>query len=372
MRVTQEGLYRNLTNYIQDHIEGIDKLNEQISSGKKILNLSDAPIETSQLVEIKKRLKHLEQYNKDITRADAWVKTTDSTLSNVNDITQKLQVIAEQGSTETYNYNNRLALSNSVDAMSEELMQNINTDINGDYIFSGFKTNQKPFKENIESSDANYTIDGYNHSFDIDIKIEMLDSDKYKFSVDGGESWLSGEDGSGYKINSVNPLLGFTITSSGAAAGDTVDLSVSHEYQGDNGEFKIETNKDNHVQINISGKEAYTDSDDTNIFKINGKLWAGLVTNNRDMIAEQLAKLNKFEKHNLQLLAKTGSVTNRLDIIKNNFLLKDKENYTKSMSDLEDVDLTDAMSKLALQQTVFQATLKTTAMISNLTLVNFL
>ncbi len=372
MRVTQEGLYRNITNYIQEHISNIEKYNEQISSGKKIVNLSDAPIESSQLIQIKKKLSHIEQYNKDITRADAWVKTTNASLENVNDIVQKLKVTTEQAATETYNYNNRLALSNSVDAMSEELMQNINTDINGKYIFSGYKTDTKPFKQTISSSNSNYSVDGFSHSFDLDLKVEMIDGSNYKFSVDGGTTWLSGSDGKGYKINSVNPVLGFTISSSNPTAGDSVDISITHEYQGDNGEFKIEANKNNHIDINVTGKEVYTESDDKNIFKITGNLWAGLKTNNRELISQQLDKLSNFENNNLKLLARTGSTTNRLDIVKNNFLLKDKENATEYQSETEDVDLTDVMSKLALQQTVFQATLKTTAMISNLTLVNFL
>jgi flagellar hook-associated protein 3 FlgL len=372
MRVTQEGLYRNLTNYLQEQISGIDNLNEQISSGKKIINLSDSPIDSSQIIQIKKKLNHIEQYNKDITRANAWVATTNSSLENVNDIVQNLKVTTEQASTETYNYQNRLALSNSVDAMTEELMQNINTEINGKYIFSGFKTDTKPFRQKITSSDSDYTIDDFNHSFDLDIKIEMLNNSNYKFSVDGGSTWQTGEDGNGYKINAVNPVLGFTISSTSPTTGDVVDISVTHEYQGDSGEFKIETNREDHVAINITGDEAYTGSDEKNIFKITGNLWAGLVTNNRELIAQQLDKLSSFEKNNLKLLAKTGSRTNRLDIIKNNFLVKDKENSTAHLSDLEDADLTEAMSELALQQTVFQATLKTTAMISNLTLVNFL
>jgi len=307
-----------------------------------------------------------------IVTANAWVATTNSSLENVNDIVQNLKVTTEQAATETYNYQNRLELSNSVDAMSEELMQNINTEINGKYIFSGFKTDTKPFKREITSSDSDYTIDDFNHSFDLDIKIEMLNSSNYKFSIDGGSTWLTGEDGNGYKINAVNPVLGFTISSTSPTTGDVVDISVTHEYQGDNGEFKIEANKDSHVAINITGKDAYTKSNDKNIFKITGNLWAGLVTNNRELIAQQLNKLEKFEENNLKNLSKTGSTINRMDIIKNNFLLKDKENSTVHLSDLEDVDLTDTMSKLALQQTVFQATLRTTAMISNLTLVNFL
>ena len=371
MRVTEEGIYRNLTSYIQSNLEKVSNLNEEISSGKKILNISDSPVEYSQLIKYKKKLKHIEQYNKDITRADAWLKTTNSSIENINDITRQIKILTEQAATETYSSENRKEISYSIDSYAEELMQNINTDINGKYIFSGFKTDKKPFKLNITSSNSNYDVSDYKHSFDLNVKIKMISDTKYKFSLDGGNSWLD-NNGNGYEINSVNPVLGFTITSSSANTGDEVDLSFEHVYQGDSGEFKIESNKDNHIQINIGGNEIYTHSTDTNVFKVVGELWAGLVTNNRDLISMQIPKLNNIEKNNLTLLAKTGSRINRFDMIKNSFLAKDKDITNKNISDIEDVDVTEAMTKLALQQTVFQATLKTTAMVSRLTILNFL
>ncbi len=371
MRVTLDGQYRNMISSLQDQMTDMTDYNYQISSGKRLQYLSDDPLASSELIKYKKRLTHIDQYNKNITRGNAWLKATDNALDSVEGIVRDVRTYAEQAATETYDYNNRKEIALHIDSLAEEIMQNANTDINGEYIFSGFKTDKKPFKLDIESNNSAYSIDDYNHSFDLKLKIRMISDSKYEFSVDNGSTWID-NNGEGYSINSVNPVLGFKISSTNPNAGDEVDFSIEHQYQGDNGEFNIESNKEQHITINKTGKEVFTSSDDKNIFKIMGNLWAGLVTNNRDMIGDQIDKLSSFEEHDLKLQAWTGSSLNRLDKISNDMLVKDKDRTTKAISDLEDADVSDVMTKLMQTQTIYQATLKATAMISNINIMNFI
>ncbi len=376
MRVTLDGQYRSMISSLQSQMTEMTNLNDQISSGKRLQYLSDDPLASAEVIKFKKRLTHIEQYNKDITRGNAWIKSTDNVLDNVEGIVRDVKTYAEQAATETYDYDNRKEISYHIDAMAEEIMQNANTDINGEYIFSGFKTDRKPFKipdsafQSTGSNGNNFTISGYKHSFDLNLKIRAIDSTHYEFSVDGGNTYIN-NNGSGFTFGAVNPILGFTISGT-ATANEEATFNIEHEYQGDNGEYKVETNKGQHITINKTGKEVFAESDDKNIFKIMGNLWAGLVTNNRDMISNQIDKLNNFEKHDLKLQAWTGSSLNRLDQISNSMLVKDKENTTKAISDLEDADVSEAITKLMQTQTIYEATLKATAMISNINIMNFL
>ena len=376
MRVTLDGQYRNMISSLKDHMTKITDLNYQISSGKRLQYLSDDPVASAEVIKYKKRLVHIDQYHKDITRANAWLKSTEDALDSVESIVRDLRTQAEQAATESYNYENRKQIAYHVDAMAEEVMQNANTDINGEYIFSGFRTNTKPFNipdtafEVTDQFNNTFTVSGYNHSFDLDLKIKAIDTSHYKFSIDGGNTYLD-NNGKGFKFGEINSILGFTISGT-PYAGEEIEFNIEHEYQGDSGEFKIESNKDQHIDINKTGEEVFTDSNEKNIFKIMGNLWAGLVTNNRDLISQQIDKLNTYEKHNLTLQAWTGSRINILDKISNDMLVKDKDNTTKAISELEDADVSDAMTKLVQAQTIYQATLKATAMISNLNIMNFL
>ncbi len=376
MRVTLDGQYRNMISSLQDQITDMTDYNYQISSGKRLQYLSDDPLASSELIKYKKRLTHIDQYNKNITRGNAWLKATDNALDSVEGIVRDVRTYAEQAATETYDYDNRKEISFHIDSMAEEIMQNANTDINGEYIFSGFKTDKQPFAipdSAFQATGTNgntFTISGYDHSFDLDLKIKAIDSNHYEFSVDGGKTYID-NNGTGFEFGAVNQILGFTISGT-ATADEEATFNIEHQYQGDNGEFNIESNKEQHITINKTGKEVFTSSDDKNIFKIMGDLWAGLVTNNRDMIGEQVDKLSSFEQHDLKLQAWTGSSLNRLDKISNDMLVKDKDRTTKAISDLEDADVSDVMTKLMQTETIYQATLKATAMISDMNITNFI
>ena len=379
MRVTQEGLYRNMVANIQKKIEDISIYNEQISSGKKLLYLSDNPIDGAELIKYKKTLSDIEQFNRDITMGNTWLKTTQNALESVEGQVRSAKTLAEQMATETYDYSNRLDVSYTIDSIASEIMQYINTDINGKHIFSGFKTDSQPFAipnsafTTTGSSSNTFTISGYNHDFDLELDIRAIDATHYEFSVDGGSTYID-NNGNGFTFGSVNSILGFTVSVTGgtATANETASFDIEHTYQGDDGDIQIETNKGEKVTVNLQGDDVFTSSDNKNIFKILGNLWAGVKTNNRNLISEQLPKLNNFEKHNLRMQAFTGATLNRLDTIKNDILLKDKESTESSVSALEDVDVTDVMTKLMLSQTVYQASLKATSMITNLNITNFI
>ncbi len=379
MRVTQEGLYRNMIANIQKKIEDISTYNEQISSGKKLLYLSDNPIDGAELIKFKKTLSDIEQFNRDITMGNTWLKSTQNALENVESQVRSAKSLTEQLATETYDYSNRLDVSYTIDSIASEIMQTANTDINGKHIFSGFKTDSQPFAipdsafSATGSGGHTFTVSGYNHDFDLDLRIEAIDATHYKFSVDGGNTYID-NNGTGFTFGSVNSILGFTISVAGGAAtaNETASFDIKHEYQGDEGDIKIETNKGEKVTVNLQGNDVFTSSDNKNIFKIMGNLWAGVKTNNRNLISEQLPKLTNFEKHDLKMQAFTGASLNRLDTIKNDILLKDKESTESSVSDLEDVDISDVMTKLMLSQTVYQASLRATSMITNLNITNFI
>ncbi|GEM_PF-4491077 len=373
MRVTNGGLYRNMLTYLKNQMENIGNLNEQVASGKELINLSDDPLAVSETLQYKKTLSHIGQYKEDITFGTAWVNTTQSALENIESLARDAKVLAEQASTDTYIIENREQISFSIDSISEEMLQSMNTDLNGKYIFSGFKTDVKPFQTEIKATDSRYTISDFNHSFDIDLKIEAIDATHYQFSVDDGETWVNTSDGTGFTFNSENSVLGFTVsTTATPSQGDQVDISISNSYNGDYGNIELQSNKDSKVAININGEDAFTNSDNSNIFKIMGNLWSGLVTNNRDLISKQLPKFDTFEKHMLKEQSITGTTLNRFDKIKNEILSNSEQNATESLSDIESVDVTKAMTELIRNQTTYQATLRVTSMISNLNIMNYL
>ncbi len=372
MRVTYNTLYSSVINYIDTNFDKINKTQEMISSGKKVNQLSDAPLDATKIVNLNNQIKSLDQYSKNITTAGMWLKTTDNALMQFKSSLDKIKVVTTQAASETYNYDQRKSLAANINIFADNIMEIANTEINGKYIFSGYKVNKKPFETKITTSNDNYSIDAYNYNFDIDLKIKFIDSSHYKFSVDDGKTWLD-NNGNGYAINSVNPILGFSINSKVQAnPGDEVDFHVIHEYVGDKGKFNIDIGNTQKLQVNKNGIEVFMPDNEKNIFKTLGKIWAGMITNNRDMIDDEIDNLNKIEKNILSNDADIGVKQDLLDNFKTNFIDQDKNSITSELSDLEDTDVAQAMTDLAKQQLVYQATLKTAAMISNLTILNYI
>ena len=370
MRVTHNTIYSNIVKYIDDNYDKLNEINEHISSGKRVLNISDAPLDASRIVEFTEKLKSINQYSRNLTTAGIWLKTTDNALMQLKNLNTQLKTIATQAATETYTYDQRKSMAVHVSTIADSMMNIANTEINGKYIFSGYKVDTQPFELNISSSDGNYSIDGYNNNFDLNLQIHMIDNSHYEFSVDGGNTWID-NNGNGYTIGSVNPLLGFTINSSSASAGDNVTFTISHEYVGDKGEFEVQVDSSQKIIVNKRGNEIFTKTG-KNIFKTLGKLWAGMITNNRDMIQDAIPDLNNIEKNILYHDAEIGEKQNILNNFKANFLEDKNNNINKDLSKLQDADITEEMTNLAKQQMVYQATLKSAAMLSNLTILNYI
>jgi len=109
----------------------------------------------------------------------------------------------------------------------------------------------------------------------------------------------------------------------------------------------------------------------TNLFETVGKLVAFLETNNQSGVQQCLADLRSSSQTILNYAADVGARENRL-LVAEGVLDTLKANQTEQLSIVEDVDITELMTKLAQQQLAYQSVLKSTSMIMNLSLMNYL
>jgi flagellar hook-associated protein 3 FlgL len=112
-------------------------------------------------------------------------------------------------------------------------------------------------------------------------------------------------------------------------------------------------------------------SNATNLFETVGKLVGYLETNNQSGVQQALADLRSSSQTVLNYAADVGARENRL-VVATGVLSNLYDNQTTQLSNVEDVDLTALMTKLAQQQLAYQSVLKSTSMIMNLSLMNYL
>lgn len=213
---------------------------------------------------------------------------------------------------------------------------------------------------------------------------------EYKYSTDGGLTWSSGQ--AEVKNNSAQLLLpggsmdlGLTAPLPPAAdckipAGGQLSLKPQRT------DLNFTIMEGQTITVNNVGKEifgglyrpqygnnlepAFGENDGRNLFETLGRLIGYCETNNTDGIGKCIEDLKLSQKTVLSHATAIGGKENRLEVTLQN-LDDNKFDQQTRMSNLEDVDLTSLMVRLTQQQMAYQTILKSSSMIMQLNLTQF-
>ena len=212
----------------------------------------------------------------------------------------------------------------------------------------------------------------------------------YSYSLDGGGSWKTGlsstPDAMASSANLNLPGGVLTLFSNGGNQLVAGNMFVVHPRQA---LINFDISPTERIAVNGVGKDIfggiYQDpasnaarpvviagfSNATNLFETVGKLVGYLETNTQSGVQQALADLRSSSQTVLNYAADVGARENRLVVaagVGENL----KENQTQQLSNTEDVDLSALMTRMAQQQLAYQTVLKSTSMIMNLSLMNYL
>lgn len=137
MRVTQTMVTNNTLQHISDGYGKISDLQDQLSSGKKITRPSQDPVVATMGISYRTTVNHVDQYQKNVTTATKWTDTSDSALTQVDSVLQRVRELVTEASTDTYTPQQRQAAGLEVSQLQQQLVTIGNTQIGGQYIFSG-------------------------------------------------------------------------------------------------------------------------------------------------------------------------------------------------------------------------------------------
>lgn len=148
MRVANKTIYDTVTYNLGSCTQKMNKANEIVSSGKRINNLSDDPVGLTQALKVKSAISNLEQMQRNISCGNSWLASSESALTHVQDIISETKVLCIQMANATIDSVQRLSAAGTVQNLFDEIISLANTNIAGSYIFSGSKTDTKPFSDN--------------------------------------------------------------------------------------------------------------------------------------------------------------------------------------------------------------------------------
>ena len=147
MRITEKMLTRTYLNDLSNNLETMKKLQEQMSTGKEINRPSDDPFKYARSLELNSSITANERYESNIEEGTEWLKTTDSTLGELNTVLQRARELTVQASNGSNSATERNSIEQEISQLKDEAVQISNTTFNGKYLFGGDKTITQPFEK---------------------------------------------------------------------------------------------------------------------------------------------------------------------------------------------------------------------------------
>ena len=168
-------------NRITGDIQGIQ---QRIATGRNILKTSDNPAVGAKVSFTKDQKILLERYNSNIDRAQNRLSQAESAVGIGVNVLQRVYELAIQARNETNNGGDRKVIAMEVRNLRDQMLSLANSrDTNGQYIFSGYKVDSKPFV-NDENGDIVHMGDRGVH------ELQISDNQRISTSLDGADVFI--------------------------------------------------------------------------------------------------------------------------------------------------------------------------------------
>ena len=409
MRVANKTIYDAIKFNLANITEEMQRANEVVATGKRINSLSDDPVCLTQCLNIRSSLANLEQLEKNIAMGRTWLDGGETALRSIEDLISDAKVLCLQMANGSMNAADRTDAAEVVDGYLRQLLSLANTEVNGQYIFAGTKTDTRPFVFDDEVNPRKVTYSGNDSPFTIKIgKNETLAVgrdgedvfwDTY-ITIDETNNKIDFREDAGLETTATIPSGEYTAVQLATAienameAVSSVDYTVS--YDANTGEFSIQddgtltdlqllwqtganagTSVGPDIGFGASGDDTgvtdYTSGPgvEWGIFKTLIDLKGYLEANDVDGIERSITRLDSHFNNFISTISDTGSKEIRLDV-KEEIISDLNLSYMDRKSKLEDADIIEAITDLNAKETAYQAALAASAKVMQLSLVDYL
>jgi len=205
MRVTNHMVTSSSLRNMQKSMGRVGRLNEQVTTGKKIAAPSEDPVVAIRALKLRTTCDQLDQYkNKNIKDAMSWLDTTQSSIQNIEDRLQDVYYYCDQGANDTLSADDRSKIINELRALKESIYREGGTTYAGRYLFSGYKTETNlVFQDTAAKEGLQYTIQENVSPKDIKSKAVVLNevnADQLDEYINGITPYESPESASAYTL----------------------------------------------------------------------------------------------------------------------------------------------------------------------------
>lgn len=167
MRVTQKSMYETTRFQLARITEDLTEANLTVTTGKRINHLKDDPVGVTQVLSLNSNLSNMDQLKRNTATGKTWLNTGETALSSVQDIITESKTIAIAMNNGTADSNMRQASAETIRGYLLQIESLANTQVQGQYIFSGTKTDTMPFALDDQQNPTAATYSGNSTAFSI-------------------------------------------------------------------------------------------------------------------------------------------------------------------------------------------------------------
>jgi flagellar hook-associated protein 3 FlgL len=154
MRITDRITSTNMIQSINRSQGKLEKYNNQLSSMKEISKPSDDPLRASQIMNLNNNLIQNEEFSVTIADTTDWTNMQDSALENATNSLRRITTLIQSASTGTMSDSDRQAIKAEMETEISTMVDSLNTNFGGKYVFSGMNTTTKPFEISRDAAGA--------------------------------------------------------------------------------------------------------------------------------------------------------------------------------------------------------------------------
>ncbi len=202
--------------------QDVFKSSEKLSTQKQINRPSDDPESTKVLLSYKDALGRIEQYKRNLNVGERTLTQTEKSLSAVEDLLVEAKTEAIKGRNGTLDQSARDAIAQKIQQLQQELLHLSNTEINGEYIFAGYRGNTIPFALSASQPNAD-PVDTY--SGDTNVRSIQI-GDSARLTIQSRGDLVFQGDGTAATVNLFQTMANLEVALRAGNLDDTDPASV--------------------------------------------------------------------------------------------------------------------------------------------------
>ena len=364
MRITNSMLVTNLMKNLNTNLTRLDKLQNQMATGRKFPHISDDPIALIYSQAARNRIARLSHYQGSVGSAQDWLNQTEVGLMELQARVVDAYDLTVDAATDAKLDEDRVNISAPLKQIRDQYVDTLNTAYGNKFVFGGYNTPGEPSSPPF----SNYK------------PFEVMDTGT------GPELYYNGFNLSqfdGMTLANFNAMIGPPPNNAFGPPGLTMlELNRFLVLRGDILEFDVGPGIPMPVAMNGVQVALFTTTDPNGVVVVRNTFdvlqylcdateFGSASGFNVGDISDMIKPLQDSQNHLLTLTAEVGGRLRRLDMLEARYEL-DSMNYREMLSNAEDVDMADVLMNIKMAEAVYQASLSAGARVIQPTLMDFL